>query len=293
MATPTVRHDNQAAAAGSGLVSVLMPRLQTLLLAAGWTIEHADADAIGTGTAAAPAWDKTPAANTDAGIAVYKMPLNGHTTQWFARVRPGWAGATTRVHMRGLTIGAAHDGSGSVTGGGAELVPAVVTGNTDALEWQAAVSEDGFVVILGTISSHPLWAVERARLLAGAVTDDVIAYNKGTSTTTGYAGRLASASAGEVNSSYPVALVGHHFGGTAATIPSVESQDAAEIVVLGPYHPGGLPLFAPPRLWLLASPADVPGNADRVLTVDGAARTYRAMSASISTSLGIILVATG
>src|SRR5690606_38531163 len=116
--------------------------------AAGWTLEYADSDAIGGSVdPSTPAWDKTPATNTNAGIAVYRMPANGHTTQWFVRVRPGWGGAANRPHMRGMQLGTSHDGSGNLSGGGAELIPDGSSTQLDNREWLAAVSEDGFAFV--------------------------------------------------------------------------------------------------------------------------------------------------
>src|SRR5690606_17965770 len=129
MAAPTVRYFAAAAGTGSSLLSVWMPKLQELLLDAGWTLEYADSDAIGSSLdPSTPAWDKTPATNTDAGVAVYRMPANDHATQWFVRLRPGWATTNVnRTYMRGVQLGTSHDGSGGISGAGSELAPSTTS----------------------------------------------------------------------------------------------------------------------------------------------------------------------
>ena len=290
MALPTVHYHAAAAATNSSLVSVWMPKLQELLFAAGWTIEYADADAIGTGSSSVPAWDKTPEANVDAGIAVYRMPLNGHTTQWFVRVRPGWASNTARLGIHGLQVGTDHN-DGVVSNGGPEMAPTPSTSTATGVEWQLAVSEDGFVLVIGTLGSHPMFGFERARSADGTVLDDAWGFNKWTNMADGYESRHVTAAAGSVNVNPPFALLPHEIGHVGSNLTSAESQDATRVIVLGPYMPGGSSLFAPPRLYVIASPADVDGSAERSINVDGGNKAYKAMSSAALPSSGIILVA--
>src|SRR5690606_32678165 len=121
-------------------------------------------DAIGSSMdPSTPAWDKTPATNTDAGVAVYRMPANDHATQWFVRLRPGWAANTNRPHMRGVTLGTTHDGSGGISGAGSELAPIVTTSQTDSRQVLIACSEDGFALLLPSTAAAINVIVERAR----------------------------------------------------------------------------------------------------------------------------------
>jgi hypothetical protein len=289
MALPTVHFFDAAAGTDSALISVWMPKLQELLFAAGWTIEYADSDAIGTGSSSVPAWDKTPANNTDAGIAVYRMPLNDHTTRWYVRMRPGWGSATTVPFVRGMQLGLTHE-AGAVSGAGTEMAPTQPTTVKDTA-CAVSVSEDGFLFVNGHSTNTPVTMVERTRTLDGTVQDDVLAWNKGTNSAAAFPTRHVSAAIGVVSTLLPVALQSYFIGGTAI-MESLEVQDASEIVIIGPYYPGGLPLFAPPRLGVLASPADVAGGMSRVLTIDGGGKLYKAMPGSVSTTLGIYLVAT-
>src|SRR5690606_5476345 len=133
---------------------------------------------------------------------------------------------------------------------------------------------------IGANINYPHCCVERARDSSG-VLDDVIAWNKFSSTAAGLEARHVNASVGQVNDAPPLCLLPSLVGGAAGTsnpaIPSLESGDASEVVVIGPYFVGGDPLFAPPRLAFIASPEDVADGSDRELTIDGSSKTYRAM----------------
>jgi len=290
MAAPTIHYADAAAGTGSGLIANWMKQLDALLVDdAGWERSYVDSDAIGSGSSGAPEWDKTPASNTDAGIAVYRMPANDHDTRWYVRLRPGWGGNANNGHMRGLTVGTTHDGSGGVTGAGSELVPVALSSTTNSQEWQAAVSEDGLALLLNTDATGVVIAsIERARRGdTGAVTDEVIACNKANTSTW----RLANASAGQVSDAPAMFLLANGIG-TVATAPSLESRDATAMVLMGPYYPGGHPLWRPGRLWCIASPADVGNGATKTISIDGGPKAYQAAPGSISTTYGIFLVAT-
>ena len=290
MALPTIRYFAATAAAGSSLVSVWMAKLHALLVTdSGWTIEYADTDAIGSGSAGTPAWDKTPAASVDAGIAVYRMPENGYATRWYVRVRPGWAAATTRPHMRGLQVGTTHAGSGVVTGGSSEMEAGAGSISSDARAWKMSVSEDGFAFAMdGTASQPPMFWVDRARKLDGSILDDVVAFNQYTATLTSL-GRHASASVGSVSTFNFVQIATAGCGAVVAAstaIPSLESSDAAGVAAIGPYYPGGDPVFAPSRLLFLANPADVTADTSRVMAIDGGNKTYQVFGAPVGNSAG-------
>lgn len=290
MATPTVRYFEASAGTGSSLLSVWMPKLQELLLDAGWTLEYADADAIGAGSSGSPAWDKTPATNVDAGVAVYRMPANDHTTQWFVRLRPGWAANTNRPHMRGVTLGTTHDGSGGISGAGSELAPSVTTTQTDNRQVLIASSEDGFALLLPALTATVNVIVERARRSdTGAITDDVLALN----TYTNAVSVLARAGVGVVHDHPPVVLGGF----TNSTSPggfgvaSLENHDASDIPIVGPYWLRGHPFFHG-RLAFLVSTGDHNKNTDRDLHIDGGAKTYRVAGQNQGNNWAVWAVAT-
>lgn len=276
MALPTVRHTNVTAAAGSATLTAFMTKFHAEAILAGWSIEYADADAIGTGSAGTPAWDKTPATSTDGGIAVYQMPANGFTTEWFVRVRPGWALATLRPHMRGLTIGTTHDGSGGVTGGASELVPAVGGNNTDALQYQLSISEDGFALVIGGNDGRPVVIAERARRSdTGVVTDDMIAFNSYTTP----AHALIRAGVGLVHSSTPVAFTSFVAPASFGAGVSLANYDSSFVPICGPFWVRGRPFFHGRHAFLL-SVADSAINTNRGIFIDGGSKTYRTMGAA-------------
>ncbi len=289
MALPTIQYfrDGTAAASSSTLAKV-MTKVHDRLIAAGWTIVYADADAIGTGSAGTPAWSKTPGANTDGGIAVYRMPANGLTTQWFVRLRPGWAGATSRFHMRGLTVGPTHDGSGAVSGSGTELMMVAAAVTTDSSAFAVATSEDGFCFDVMVSSNHTYVLVERARLADGTVTDDVVVYVAYSNTALG---RVLSATVGEISNDLPIVLAGLN-GSAQTSLPSTTGRSATEIVVAGPYFGGMFPLSAPPRLMICAPTADVSPGSFQTLDVDGGLKTYQAGANTGGIGPSMILLAT-
>lgn len=291
MATPTVSFFSASAGTDSALLVDWMTQLQSMLFAKGWTLEYADSDAIGGSMdPSTPAWDKTPAANTDAGVAVYRMPANDHATRWFVRLRPGWAANTNRPHMRGVTLGTTHDGSGAVSGGGSELAPSVSTSQTDNRQVLIASSEDGFALLLpGPAAVNVI--VERARRSdTGAITDDVIALN----TYYNVVSVLARAGVGVVHNHPPLVLGG--FGnpsspGSFGTGVSLENHDASGIPIVGPYWLRGHPFFHG-RLAFLVSTGDHNNNTDRDLHIDGAARTYRVADVNQGSNWAVWAVAT-
>lgn len=294
MAAPTVHYFEAPAGTGSSLLSVWMPKLQELLLDAGWTLEYADSDAIGGSVdPSTPAWDKTPAENTDAGVAVYRMPANDHDTRWYVRLRPGWAAATNRAHMRGVTLGTTHDGSGGISGAGSELAPSVALASTGNRQVLIASSEDGFALHLPNATSGTAMTVivERARRSdTGAITDDVLALNTFSSAVS----VLARAGVGVVHNHLPVVLGG--FTNAAAPVAfgsavSLENHDASDIPIVGPYWLRGHPFFHG-RLAFLVSTGDHNNNSDRDLHIDGSARTYRVAALNQGDNWAVWAVAT-
>lgn len=291
MATPTVSFFNASAGTNSALLVDWMTQLQSMLFAKGWTLAYADADAIGSSLdPSTPAWDKEPATTTDAGVAVYQMPANGHDTQWFVRLRPGWAANTNRPHMRGVQVGTTHDGSGNVSGGSAEAAPTITTSQTDNRQILMAVSEDGFFFTLPGGASSVNVLVERARRSdTGSVTDDLLVLN----TFSSAAAALARAGVGEVHTVTPIAL-GRFNNGTSPTSfgsVSLQNYDGSHVPIVGPFWVRGFPFFHP-RLAFLVNPGDHAVNTDRDLFIDGAARTYRAAGTEQGSNWAVWAVAT-
>lgn len=290
MALPTIHHSYIPAASGSSDLVDFMSALQAQLLAAGWTIEYADADAIGGGSAGAPAWDKTPAANTSAGVAVYRMPANDHTTQWFVRIAPGWAASTSRPGVGSLTIGDTHDGSGTVTGGPAEMTVTLPTsGVQTGLEVGVSASEDGFMLAMGG-TNGTIVLVERVRTWAGTVTDDLIAFLGISQASFAH----ARAGVGTVTTQPPIVLAGMsatsptHFGSGNLLV----NGDGDEIPIVGPFWPGADPFYGPPRVAFLGPANDYTGLSSYDRVVDGGSKTYLALNSTAAASWARWMLAT-
>jgi hypothetical protein len=174
VALPTIYYHRQPIGVDSARVIDFMPKLTELLLDAGWTAEWADSDAIGAGSLLLPAWDKTPATSTAAGNAVFRMPANGHSIQWYVRIEARWGGATSQAQISSLQAGSAYSGSGtSVTSGHSNHSAGLLSASTKDHGFTAVASEDGFALHLNGngVSATPLVWVERCRSPAGVVGD--------------------------------------------------------------------------------------------------------------------------
>lgn len=285
MAAPTIHYRSATAGTGSSALSVWAPKLDDMLVNdAGWDRSFIDSDAIGGGSAGAPAWDKTPATNTDAGVAVYRMPANDHDTRWYARLRLGWATNVVRPHIRGVTIGTTHNGTGGVTGAGGELVPSAGAGVAGNGAHQISVSEDGFGIRLDASNPQhvPVTLIERARRIdTGAITDDLLVYN---AYGTGGTSRLARAGVGVVHDDLPIILGGYD-GNTVPTVfaGSIANYDASGIPIAGLFWTRGFPYYHG-RLAFLVSARDHTSDSAITHEIDGQGRAYRtAATANAST----------
>lgn len=292
MALPTVHFHSTPAASNSSLLSFWMPKLQELLFAAGWTLEYADSDAIGGSVdPGVPAWDKSPVINTDAGVAVYRMPANDHDTRWYVRVRPGWGGATNRPYIRGVTVGTAHDGSGNVSGSGTERTTGTPSsGTSTGRQVLIATSEDGFFFLLPEISAGNIVVqVERARRPDGTVEDDLVVLASHTSLSS----MIANASAGAVSTDPPLAF-GALTNSSSPGLPNFTliGRDAVSLPLIGPFWPRGYPVWGPQRLAFLAPVVDVAADALVPFHIDGEARLYKGASLPIWSTWARWVVAT-
>lgn len=283
MALPTVHYDASGPVfTNSTLVVEWMPRLQTLLFAAGWTINYADADAIGTGSAATPAWDKTPVAGAVAGIAIYTMPANGHATAWAVKISPFWSSTSSSYIGFEVTVGTAWDGGTGLTNPtGVYRAGGFSTSTTE--EWHANASEDGFTVWLAGNSTSDAWTVnlERLRAFDGTVGDRLalLMWSAGFPTKNGanHGGYTLSAvidpTTGEFAATDPVFLA--RFATTTPTgPPSLLSVDGTGASVIGPF-PVGDGLHGPPRLFVLTDPVTYVADSEVPIYVDGAYKTYQ------------------
>lgn len=292
MALPTVHFHSAAAGTNSSLLSVWMTQLDNMLVNdAGWERSFVDSDAIGGGSAGAPAWDKTPVINTDAGVAVYRMPLNDHDTRWYVRLRPGWSAATSRPYMRGVTIGDTHDGTGGVTGAGSEVTGTTATSQTDNRQVMLAVSEDGFALHLpNNNTTNVISTVERARRSdTGEVTDDAFVI-------TGHSGldtALVRSGVGLVSNPQLITFARWGLAGSAPSPfnASLANHDGSHIPIVGPFITGGHP-FLHGRLMFLVNVQDHSVNSDRDIEIDGGSKTYRVAGGIQSNNWAVIAVAT-
>ena len=278
------------AGTNSSTLQVWARKLHDLLLLAGWTLEFANADAIGTGSAASPAFDKTPAVNTSGGVVIYKMPLNGQVTPWFVRLEPAWGGSAGAIgSYLSIRTGTGQSGGVLSNPGSAVVIanPSTSSVNTyqnDNVELFVSAHPDAFLVCLtGNSNSSWLASVGRHIDLSGATQDDLgvslIASN--IVSATGPSGLTSegscvkrSAQFGEQSAQRFVAFTAPGTSVTSCAQPNTMNLPAAASgFPLGPYLTSG-GLASPPRLWLIVADNDSVAGTDQLVMVDGAERQY-------------------
>lgn len=292
MALPTIIYDADSPSTNASIIAVIGPKLHSMLVSAGWSIEYADSDAIGGGSAGSPAWDKSYSSGALAGTVVYRMPANGHDTEWFVKFSLGWGSAADRVTPRSLQCGTGHDGSGTLTGGGTGITPSPSTGSTASLGHIISVSEDGFATWWdGSTTTSALLMVERIRAADGTVTDDMLAIAKPNSSTLF---RRAYTAAGGEDADSDIIVLGRLTDGaginTLSTVASAVSADGSASVIVGPYLTRQALLAAPPRLLNFVAVSDAVAGATIQQGVDGDAKTYRVSANSMT--VGYVAIAT-
>lgn len=290
MALPTIIYDADSPGTNASTIAVIGPKLHSMLLSAGWSIEYADADAIGGGSAGTPAWDKSYSSGALAGTVVYQMPANGHTTEWFVKFSLGWGTAADRVSPRFLQCGTGHDGSGTLTGGGTGITSSAGTGSTASLGHIISVSEDGFATWWdGSTATGALLMVERVRAADGTVTDDMLALLK---PNTNALYRRAYAALGGEDTLSDIIFLSRITDGSISinTIASVVSADGSASVIVGPYLARQALLAAPPRLLNFIAVSDAAAGTTIQQEVDGGAKTYQVGASSMG--VGYVAIAT-
>jgi hypothetical protein len=277
---PTVRYTFTGSGTNSSTVQAIMPVVHTELVAAGWTIEWANSSAIGSGTSSDPAWDTTPATNTDNGRVVYRMPS---PNPWYVMLVPHYTTVTDRWLMR-FQMGLAHDGSGTITSGGAYIQPATTALNVDT-SWSLTVSED-FLTLALFLGSGAGWnfIIERPRDQHGAVLAGLTGmWHRSSATTPTYVSHLLPDGSvlhevtngnGSFNAIGAVAGTGV-VAWSSTRFATGGSKDAAGQIAYpcGPYFPGSGGMWLP-RSMLLFAPDDFVNGGTIPVEVDGAVRDY-------------------
>lgn len=294
MALPTIDYSFVSAATNASTIQAVMTKLHAMLVVKGWTIEYADSDAIGGGTGSTPAWDKTPAVNTDAGVVVYRMPANDHATEWYVKIIPMWGSAAVdRLAIRFLQAGTGHSG-GTLTGGGSGITLAASTAtNISNAAHHVAVSEDGFAVLWDGVGNTPFALVERVRAADGTVTDAVLAMFRINGTGANFRRASYTAAAGEDLVSDTIFLGRVSDSGIMSglnVVVSLASADGSASPIVGPYLARESMLAAPPRLLNFIAPLDNSLGNTIQQYVDGGAKVYQ--TGLTSHTIGHVAIAT-
>lgn len=289
-----VRFHRANAGANSSTLQVWARKLHDLLLLAGWTLEFANADAIGTGSFANPNFDKAPAINTSAGVVIYKMPLNGQVTPWFVRLEPRWGTGTANSFI-GVQTATGHTG-GVLQNPGTAVTLGTAAGSTsvnDNGELFVIAHPDALLVCI-TGSSFVPWLMSVGRRVddAGVTGDDVSITLVGGANVnmTGPAGIADTGSSvnrsitrGESQAEKFLVWACPGATATAYSQPLTTNRDGAETgLPLGPYlRSGGM--GSPPRLWLIVADNDSVAGTEQLVFADGADR--RAIAAASSSAM--------
>jgi hypothetical protein len=165
---------------GIGSLAALGVAIHNALLTAGWTIEFANGDAIGTGSASNPAWTKTPANAASGGVVIYRMPISGAFTRWYVRFELFW-NAVASPNFVSMSLQ-----TGLGVNAGALVSPGSLTGCINPSGSVSNFSNDAFVIANENLflvalagnaaTSTTIYGCERARDVNQIVQDDIASY---------------------------------------------------------------------------------------------------------------------
>jgi hypothetical protein len=262
-------------------INNLIQQLHAVMITAGWSLEYADADAIGAGTALAPAWDKAFASNQNVGIAVYRMPANGSLVQWYVRLRPRFGTVALGRNGFGVQIGTSHDGSGNVssTVPNPEVGGDVHSSTQSDGQWWVSASEDHLLLEAPCANTSMAYRgakarVERVRDSSGTVLDTVQV--EGTTSSTTRALQLAHPTFGVVHNETPFVLASltDSYGGGSDPMGKFDSAFLLGEPILGPFIVGGTPFYQT-RSWFIIGDANALTAGDVVnIDIDGGLKAY-------------------
>lgn len=282
-------------------LQAMLQQLDSNLIAAGWSREYVDPDAATGGSGGAPGWGKAPAASSTAGFVVYRMPAWGTLDRWYIKVEGRWGYAVQNFFLRLTSATGVNTATGALSGAGTALGAdtTATTANNNSADNYVVAFEHGFLCGINTSATGYFLGVERKRNLAGAYTSDLAIYviTSGQSSNTTAVGfssfgsssggsaqvMVRSSSLGELGVQPLVSLQGHLYnslGGSSGYPPSSFNQAGntlgypAGLFVTSGGLAGMLRLI---QTWL---PNDCSPLSAQTVNIDGADRTYFAISAS-------------
>lgn len=282
-----------AANSRASTIQNMMTQLHTNLVAAGWEIVYADADAIGTGTASNPAWSKTTATSVSAGLVIYRMPLvTGFPTRWCLQLNPKWGSIAGLAQLYARTAMDATSG-GVLTSPGTEFYVQGNSTNNASTEWYVSTYEHGMLLALPVTNAGWLLGVERRRRLDGTLMDDLTAYvataaaGSALSSLGGATGwATGAAQARSVAAGESAAQRWAIFAASDGTEPyTLNRMDGATGIPQGPINVSG-GTAGMPRLFAFLPTNDSTVGVDSSLFVDGSSRAYHVASAVNLTGAG-------
>lgn len=176
----TVNWQRADAATNSSTPAIVMQALVNVCKAQGWTVEYADSNAIGTGSASDPRFDTVAySSGASIGIIVLKMPLNGLSTEWRIRIEVKW-GTVSGGYVLLMATGTGQSG-GVLTNPGTTISVGGATSSSQInSEYYIAAHKNEFLLALPAT-----FAIQfgRFRTLSGVSLDDIQIMATGMSTT--------------------------------------------------------------------------------------------------------------
>lgn len=282
---PTVSWRRADAVIGGSTPPITMQALIEVLKEQGWTVEYADANAIGTGSASSPKFDTVAySSGASIGVVVVKMPLNGLSTAWLVRIEPKW-GTNASGWLMVFATGTGRAGGVLSDPGTTLTVGSSSSTASNNLEYFISAHKNEMMVCFPAYSAVQ---IGRFRTLGGTSLDDIVIL-----ITTNYSAYVAglpapvfnispnagvcitrNVSQGEYTASR--ALVwGHSTGATYYAGASTMTDFAGNYgYPVGPFlmgnGPGGFP-----RLMAFFPTGDIPAALQNfTVTVDGADRLF-------------------
>lgn len=167
---PTVSWRRADAVIGGSTPPITMQALIEVLKEQGWTVEYADANAIGTGSASSPKFDTVAFSNgASIGVVVVKMPLNGLSTAWLVRIEPKW-GSTAGGWVVAFTTGTSQTGGVLADPGTILTVGSAGSAGSSNAEYFISAHKNEFLM---AFPAYSVVQVGRFRTLSGTSLDDI------------------------------------------------------------------------------------------------------------------------
>jgi hypothetical protein len=255
-------------------------KLHDLLIQAGWTLEYADINAVGTGTATSPAWDNSFSAFTSGGRVLYKMPVTSLATRWYVEIELYYISNSNAYDIyfrtaKGVSVAGVAIDPGTLCGFNASSANRVIG------EHIVTVTEHGLAVAQALQETTNCYiCCERKRTLIGTPIDDIVIHGTGkNANVTGLGAsygtcRSRNTLSGESTAkAYAILLETISEGAQSPQVASLSASSGLLAIPAGPFiTSGGIGGMSGHIVFF--PNADVPTGTDQAVTVDGTNQVF-------------------